>query len=175
MLLVSALASPTAGEAATPFERWVEARGALQVGPAQLRAERILRSVHPCLEATPLRVHVLDSRAVGAFAWPQGDIVVTTALLDLLDDDELAAALAHEVGHLISDGHIRFVAALVGTASHHESEAAADELGIRLLADGGRNPGAMTRMLEKVRVSQRPDQPASRALDRRLQLLYRNR
>ncbi len=132
-----------------------------------------LRSVHPCADTTSLRVHVLDTRDIGAFSWPQGDIVVTAALLELLDDDELAAALAHEIGHLLSDGYLGSAATLVGRPSRHDAEAAADELAVRLLADGGRQAGAMLRMLTKVQAALGPDHPDFRAMDRRLQLLQR--
>ena len=97
-VLLASLIVARDGVAATEFERWVGARGGLVDGPARERAQSVLRSLHPCLEATPLRVHVLRSGELGAFAWPQGDVVVTTALVELLDDDELAAAVAHEVG-----------------------------------------------------------------------------
>ena len=171
ILFALAMAFPTPGEASTEFERWVAGRGALVEGEAKLRAESILRSLHPCLQSTSLRVHVLDSRDVGAFAWPQGDIVVTRALLALLDDEELSAALAHEVGHLLADGHLASAAALIGKPSQHESEAAADEMGLRLLVDGGGQGSAMVRMLAKVQAAQTPGGVASRAMARRLALL----
>jgi len=171
ILFAAAMAFPTSGEAKTEFERWVEGRGALLEGEAKVRAESLLRSLHPCLRSTALRVRVLDSQDVGAFAWPEGDIVVTRALLALLDDDELSAALAHEVGHLLADGHLESAAALIGKPSQHESEAAADEMGLRLLVDGGGQGSAMVRMLAKVQAAQTQGGVASRALARRLALL----
>lgn len=174
LLVSSALVIPTIARATTPFERWVSPRGVLLAGLPKARAENVLRSVHPCLETTPLRIHVLDSSDVGAFAWPEGDIVITTALLELLSDDELAAAIAHEVGHLLSDGHLRAAAALVGEPSQHDSEAAADELGTRLLTDGGRPAEAMIRMLEKVQRANAPAGATLRGLARRTALLKRN-
>lgn len=173
LLVSSVLAIPTIAQATAPFERWVSARGVLLVGLSKARAENVLRSVHPCLETTPLRIHVLDSPDVGAFAWPEGDIVVTAALLDLLSDDELAAAIAHEVGHLLSDGHLRSAAALVGKPSQHDAEAAADELGMRLLTDGGRSASAMARMIRKVQAARGSNDSAFQALGYRLELLER--
>jgi Zn-dependent protease with chaperone function len=120
-----------------------------------------------------LRVHVLDSRDVGAFAWPQGDIVVTAALVELLDDDELAAALAHEVGHLLEGGHLRSAMRLVGKPAHDETEAAADELGIQLLAQDGRPASAMARMIRKVQAARGSNDSAFKALGHRLELLER--
>ena len=51
--------------------------------------------------ATP-RLELRDGGFIGpnAFALPGGVIVVTDQLVQLLDDDEVAAVLAHELGHL---------------------------------------------------------------------------
>ena len=43
---------------------------------------------------------VLDSPDLNAFALPGGYVYVTRGLLDKLDESELAALLAHELGHL---------------------------------------------------------------------------
>src|SRR5436853_124813 len=48
-----------------------------------------------------VKVHVLATDAVCAFAWPNRTIYVTRGLMDRADDDVLAAALAHEMGHLL--------------------------------------------------------------------------
>jgi predicted Zn-dependent protease len=49
----------------------------------------------------PLRVAVLDSRMVNAFALPGGYIYVTRGILALASDtSELAAVLAHEIAHV---------------------------------------------------------------------------
>lgn len=174
VLLVLATVSSGDTAVTTDVERWVAARGALLTGPAQERAERVLRSVHPCVDVTPVRVHVLGSRHVGAFAWPQGDVVVTTGLLEVLDDDELAAALAHELGHLLSEGHLGSAATLIGRVSHDEAESAADEIGIRLLSAGGRHAEAMVRMLSKVQGAVGRDHATFPALERRVRRLRRN-
>jgi Zn-dependent protease with chaperone function len=61
-----------------------------------------------------------DCKAIGAnaFALPGGTLVVTTSLLDLLDDDrEVVAVLAHEVGHVVGRHGLRLVVqASLGTA-----------------------------------------------------------
>lgn len=153
------------------MEGWLATRGPLLEGSAQARAEAALRSVHPCAESSSLRIHVLDTRDVGAFAWPEGDIIVTSALLDLLDDDELAAALAHEIGHLLSDDHLHATATLIGRPSSHEKEAAADELGVRVLVAGGRRAEAMAHMLERVQAALGPENRGYESMAHRLQLL----
>lgn len=54
------------------------------------------------LRATiPYQFVVIDSKVVNAFAAPGGVIFISRALLDILDNEaELAAVLAHEVGHV---------------------------------------------------------------------------
>lgn len=48
-----------------------------------------------------LLVVLADSKEVNAFAVPGGFLIVTTAMLDFLqDEDELAAIIGHEIGHL---------------------------------------------------------------------------
>ena len=48
--------------------------------------------------------HVLaDSQTINAFSFPGGQVFITKGLLDILKtDDELAALLSHEIGHVIA-------------------------------------------------------------------------
>ena len=66
--------------------------------------EAVLRN-HPQLASAiaqyDWRFAVTDQRFVNAFAYPGGRIFVTRGLLDLCDDDELAAVIGHEVGHVL--------------------------------------------------------------------------
>jgi predicted Zn-dependent protease len=51
----------------------------------------------------PYRVTILNSGAINAFALPSGDLFVTRGLLALANDtSELAAVMAHEIGHVTS-------------------------------------------------------------------------
>jgi len=105
-------------------------------------------------------VRVLGSDGACAYAWPSGDLFVTRGLLRLLDDAELAAALAHELGHLgpaaaVGDGPGRAVHAVALTDAdtcHAESaEFRADDVGVDLLRARGIPAGALRRALAKVR------------------------
>ena len=88
---------------------------------------------------------------VGAWAWPDRRVRVSPALVDLLDDDELTAALAHELGHLLDRGDLSPPpAALLGGAEGDDPELRADQIGRRLLEVRGLPPEAMGRMLAKV-------------------------
>lgn len=48
------------------------------------------------------RFHVMQSKEINAFSGPGGHIYVTTGLLNIANDDELASVLAHEVGHVVA-------------------------------------------------------------------------
>ena len=48
------------------------------------------------------KFHVIQSREINGFSLPGGHVYVTTALLRLANDNELASVLAHEVGHLVA-------------------------------------------------------------------------
>ncbi|HEX8097160.1 MAG TPA: M48 family metallopeptidase [Pyrinomonadaceae bacterium] len=48
------------------------------------------------------RFFVVQGREINAFSAPGGYIYVTTALLALANDDELAAVLSHEVAHVVA-------------------------------------------------------------------------
>jgi predicted Zn-dependent protease len=48
------------------------------------------------------RFHVIESKEINAFSGPGGHVYVTSALMRLANDDELASVLAHEVGHVVA-------------------------------------------------------------------------
>lgn len=69
---------------------------------------RLARIARPLVQASGLtglnwRFTVLDSRELNAFVLPNGQVGFFKGLLDLTrDDDEVAAILGHEIGHLIA-------------------------------------------------------------------------
>ena len=48
------------------------------------------------------KFHVIQSRELNGFSLPGGHVYITTALLKLANDNELASVLAHEVGHVVA-------------------------------------------------------------------------
>jgi predicted Zn-dependent protease len=48
------------------------------------------------------KFHVIQSREINGFSLPGGHVYITSALLRLANDDELASVLAHEVGHIVA-------------------------------------------------------------------------
>jgi predicted Zn-dependent protease len=48
------------------------------------------------------RFHVIRDKELNAFSGPGGHIYITTALVELASDDELASVLSHEVSHIVA-------------------------------------------------------------------------
>jgi beta-barrel assembly-enhancing protease len=48
------------------------------------------------------RFHIIKDKEINAFSGPGGHIYVTTGLVELANDDELASVLAHEIGHVVA-------------------------------------------------------------------------
>ena len=137
--------------------RWAESRGGTLMGIHHDRAQAALAPLTGCgAIQRPVTVAVLDSDDAGAYCWRSGAIYVTRGLLEALEDDELTAAIAHEVGHLLVDGHMPRTAALdgcrtaCGVGGQEDSEIAADRMGRELLRVAGVREGALTDLLRKL-------------------------
>jgi predicted Zn-dependent protease len=94
-----------AGAQASPErKRLIEAFGGVYSAPAtEAYLNAVLVKLAPASDAggQPYRVTMLNSPVVNAFALPSGDIFVTRGLLALADDtSEIAAVMAHEIGHV---------------------------------------------------------------------------
>ena len=127
---------------------------------------------------------LLNSDIVNAFALPGGYVYVTRGLLALAGSEaELAAVLAHELGHITAlhhaqrqgkemlanillqglgiaaGGQVANVGGLLAQAVlrgfSREEERQSDTLGIRYLARVGYDPGAMAGFLRKMRAESR--------------------
>jgi Zn-dependent protease with chaperone function len=70
------------------------------------RLERVARLGQALLPDAQIDWGLSPRTEVGAWAWADGHIRVSRALVDLLDDNELAAALSHELGHLLDRGDL---------------------------------------------------------------------
>ena len=149
---------------------WVQSRGGLVQDDRLARAEAALEMLGQPADRA-ISVRVLDSDVVCAYGWPNGQLFVTRALVDLLDEPELAAALAHEMGHLLNDGRMHSVVSLRGCDASMDIEAGADATGTQLLAGRNLSRDVMIQMLEKVGSSPSINSDCRRALVRRIQLL----
>ena len=136
------------------------------------RVGRAVGRLTASLDGRAVRYAISNSPTPAAYGWPDGRLLLTRGLVRLLDDDELAAAVAHELGHLLDDGHLHEAApaaALGGVGV--DAEARADAAGVRLLGGAGLPADAMPRMLEKVaRADGTSDGSARRLMERVLRL-----
>jgi Zn-dependent protease with chaperone function len=103
------------------------------------------------LMAQGIRLRLSSRGGFGAWAWPSGRIEITRDLVDALDDQELAAALAHEAAHLVDEAAgVEERASLARGSGSEAIERAADRRGCSILADAGIPSEAMVRMLRKL-------------------------
>lgn len=133
---------------------------ALGCGPARLRMpgpsdltriERLRMGADRALGPGTSDVGLASGSGFGAWAWPGGRIRVSAAMVDVLDGDELAAVLAHEVGHLQGGTTHPPPAAVAGDDPRaDEAEMRADAAGCAILAARGIPPAAMVRMLRQL-------------------------
>jgi predicted Zn-dependent protease len=118
------------------------------------RAVRVAQTCDPLAHLTvrgDLSFRVLRTDRPAAYSFPGGAIYVSAGLVDLLDDSELAAVVAHEIGHLLADRHVQPLAALAGTGrSGEDVEQRADGIASQLLLRAGHPPSAMASALTKV-------------------------
>ena len=116
----------------------------------ETRLLSVARRCEPHFLVGNCRYEILVSSNAGAFAWPDGRILITRGLIDLLNDEELAAAIAHEIGHLLADGHVAGRFSLDGSSGAKDVEGRADSLGCQLLAEAGVPTQSMTSLLGKL-------------------------
>ncbi|MFH1202371.1 MAG: Maf family nucleotide pyrophosphatase [Candidatus Omnitrophota bacterium] len=124
--------------------------------------------------------NVLDDKEVNAFALPGGFIYVNRGLIDeIKSDDELAAVLAHEIGHVVAKHSIKKLQAMMGysvlailaaqasspglsqgvdlafltilTGYSREDELLADRLAVKYTRLAGYNPSVMVDFLERLK------------------------
>jgi predicted Zn-dependent protease len=109
--------------------------------------------------------HVLKSTMPNAFVLAGGDVYVTQGLLDLTcSEDDLAAVLAHELGHL--EDPTGFEVAGLTMTDRLEVEAEADRRAVMRLLDSGYDVTALLRMIDRLA----EEQPPGWAEDRRARL-----
>ena len=142
-------------------------------GPGKAALDRLVErlAVHADLPG-PLKVDVLDTPVVNAFALPGGRIFLFRPVIErAANPDEVAGVIAHEIGHVTNRDAMRAmiqesaVAVLVGllvgdvtggtsvallgkmmlgSAYSREKEREADAVSVRLMQAAGADPGALT-------------------------------
>ena len=150
MLIFVACQTAGCGTGASGREGWVSEHGGLDRGDRAI----LVRATALIGEGTQgVVVRVLASDVPCAYGWADGSVYVTRGLVELLDERELAAAIAHEVGHLLDGRHLSGgVVSLKGCQSSRDEEVRADAIGVRVLEQAGMadGRGVMVSMLGKV-------------------------
>lgn len=154
LMLAGCSASPQIGEIpSAQCRRWLAARGGLvECDRVPERLDAAGRALLGERWSAQITLAVVDADEVAAYSWPGRHIYVTRGLLESVPDDELMAAIAHELGHLIDDGHVRPPFALRGVASlgRRDVESRADAIGCDMLRRAGQDPSAMARLLRRL-------------------------
>ncbi|MGN6368732.1 MAG: M48 family metalloprotease [Phycisphaerae bacterium] len=138
-----------------PHARFIADNGGLlQNTPDLTRAQRALARINTRAFAPSrcaLSIHLLNSHDPAAWSFPDGSIFLSNALVSQLSDDELAACIAHELGHLLHDGILHAPFALLGpNPPTTDLEHAADLLAIQVLKASHIPPSALPSALQKV-------------------------
>ena len=136
-------------------QQFIERQGGIADDPAsQQRVEGIVEQLLSPGRAPHVKVCILNCTALRAYAWSDGWVIVSKKLARTEDEQLLAAGIAHELGHLLADEHLKMpdesrVNALISDVadSDLDSEIAADRIGMLLLSSAGIDPDAMQQLL----------------------------
>lgn len=139
----------------------------------------------------PYRFGAIQKKSLNAFALPGGTIYVHSGLAEKASDDELAAVIAHEVGHVAARHAAKHLQADLGftllvqiaaatgadpasgqvansiygllrNGYSRQDELEADRLGLHYADRAGYNPDGMVTFFEKM-LEEDPEDPLSRA------------
>jgi len=135
----------------TVWEKWALREGGFASQSAHQRAQAALNALQ--YSSQNARVYVLESPSDAAYAWPDGSIFLTSALLEILEPQEIAAVIAHELGHLSDRPTPSQASALFGKSQHLDDESRADEFACDLLQRSGLAPRALASALRKVQLA----------------------
>jgi Zn-dependent protease with chaperone function len=145
------LGCQNAASRTTVWEKWALREGGFASQSVQERAQAALNALQ--YSSSNARVYVLESPSAAAYAWPDGSIFLTSALLDMLESQEIAAVIAHELGHLCDRPRPGDASALLGKAQHLDDESRADEFACDLLRRSGLAPLTLASALRKVQLA----------------------
>ncbi len=149
------LQSMTASET-SPGRTAFESRHGGQIDhPIATLANRLLLELgsRGGMRGKSLSIAVLRTEEPNAFVLASGHIYLTEGMVELVcTEDDLAAVLAHEMGHL--DDLAAFSRPTGADADRLKIEADADDQAAAMLLDAGFEPSALAIMIERLRDEQ---------------------
>lgn len=148
---------------------WAERAGGVIPGPEQVRSSNALARLG--VDQSHVCVRMLSNETMGAWTFSDGSIFLTRGLAGALNDDELAAVLAHETGHLQSAGRLPHGAAFDGATGSAGCEERADDAGRALLRSRNIPEASLASALAKVRDAASTSRFVRAALDARIRRL----
>lgn len=152
---------------------WVESKGGLAEHPKIESLRGLANRLAKAAGLEPVALRVLDNPSPTAFATPPNDIFLTTGLIDVVGEADLAAVISHELGHLAERHHTSIYQSLDGRHSALEEEARADAVGLLILEESGEDPAVMLEVMCKVRDYMGVKDPAWSVLHQRIIILRR--
>lgn len=167
LLLVAGCGSGAMPAARAPWAGWAENAGGVVAGAEQVRAEAALARLG-IGQAPTVCVRVLSNESLGAWTFPDGSMFVTRRLVAMLSEDELAAVLAHEAGHLRSAARLATGVAFDGALAPTGCEERADDEGRSILRSRSIPQAALISALTKVRDAASTLPSVRSALDARI-------
>lgn len=149
LILVGCQASSTAWRPAVGADcrtEWVKRQGDCDL---DRRPElcRIQNRLAPVAGGAALEIHVLNRDDLAAYGWPGGWVYVTRGLVQRVDEPALAAAVAHELGHMRNDADAGSDSRRCLRGGNQAAERAADAAGVAILRSAGYPPAAMRLLL----------------------------
>jgi hypothetical protein len=137
---------------ATAVTHWMRTQGGELTDARLIRVDAIGGALPQNAIPVAVKFHVLNTAAITAYSWDSGDIFISAGLVDAATDDEITAAIAHEMGHLVNAGDVG-VSGLRGNNGGLNVEERADATGVGLIQKTSRPPAALISLLTKVRAA----------------------
>jgi len=181
--------TPSEVQIGSDFARQIEKDLKLSKDPSKIeRVNAIGKKVASFSHRQDLEYHffVVEDKQLNAFALPGGFIYVNTGLLEIVNDDELACVLGHEIAHISARHSVKamqaalgydvFLNIVFGSAKSQnirllgsvlfdlihlkysrQDEKLADRIGILYAYKAGYNPEGMVSFFEKLKASNDKD------------------
>jgi len=148
----------------------------------QERLERVARRISAVSDRQDLsyNFNIVDEKEFNAFAIPGGSVYINSGLMAAANDDELAAVVGHEVGHIAARHSVKRLQAVLGyqllssialgvsgqgqvlqavdvvfnvvvLGYSRKDEYLADKLGVKYAKSSGFNPNGMVTFFQKLK------------------------